>query len=114
VKILSALSFFCGKSGLRPAAAGLRGVKVVGATATKGTPTIKNNNKNSIITWIGNLASGESVDITVQVCGSLKGSACGTTQFLSGPWSAAYTDPDTLLPAKTDYTDRFSIEVICP
>ena len=85
-----------------------------GATATKGTPTIKNNNKNSIITWIGDLASGESVDITVQVCGSLKGSACGTTQFLSGPWSAAYTDPDTLLPAKTDYTDRFSIEVICP
>jgi len=84
------------------------------ATATKGTPTIKNNNKNSIITWIGDLAVGESVDITVRVCGSLKGSACGTTQFLSGPWSAAYTDPDTLLPAKTDYTDRFSIDVVCP
>jgi len=85
-----------------------------GASATKGTPTVKNNNKNSIITWIGNLAVGESVDITVQVCGSLKASACGTTQFLSGPWSAAYTDPDTLLPAKTDYTDRFSINVVCP
>jgi len=83
-------------------------------TATKGSVVVKNNNKNSIITWTLNLAQGESATITVTVCGSLKASACGTTQFLSGPWSAAYIDPDTGDPAKTDYTDRFSIDVICP
>jgi hypothetical protein len=104
----------------------ISGIKVQGGTsgwttlnvgttsATSGSFVVKNNNKNSVITWTLDLASGESASITVGVCGSLKASACGTTQFLSGPWSAVFIDPDTNEPVKTDYTDRFSIGVVCP
>jgi hypothetical protein len=85
------------------------------ATAPFGSISIKNNNKNQVITWIGDLDSGESVDITVHVCGKIKAStACGTLMFLSGPWSATYTDPDTGLPVKTDYTGRAQLTVTCP
>jgi hypothetical protein len=84
-------------------------------TATSGTATITYNRRNQVITWIGNRAQGESVDITVHVCGTIKPStACGTIMFLSGPWSATYTDPNTGLPVKTDYTGRAQLTVTCP
>jgi len=105
----------------------LTGVKAQGGTAgwlnagdtavtvTSGTATISYNRKNQVITWIGDLAQGESVDITVHVCGTIKPStACGTTMWLSGPWSATYTDPNTMLPVKTDYTGRAQLTVTCP
>jgi hypothetical protein len=76
---------------------------------------VKNNKKNSVITWTGDIAQGETVSIDVEVCGTIKSNAaCGTVLFLNGPWSAAFTDPDTLLPVKTDYTGRLTIEVTCP
>jgi len=84
-------------------------------TASSGTATISYNRRNQVITWIGDLAQGESVDITVHVCGTIKPStACGTTMYLSGPWSATYTDPNTGLPVKTDYTGRAQLTVTCP
>ena len=84
-------------------------------TAISGTATISYNRRNQVITWIGDLAQGESVDITVHVCGTIKPStACGTIMFLSGPWSATFTDPDTALPVKTDYTGRAQLTVTCP
>jgi hypothetical protein len=102
----------------------LTGIKVQGGTSgwttlgtitpSKGTATSVTKNKTSIITWILDLAQGESATITVCVSGTLKAGACGTTQFISGPWSAAFTDPVSGLPLKSDYTDRASIEVICP
>jgi hypothetical protein len=82
---------------------------------SNGDLVIKNNNKNSVITWTGDIAQGETVSIDVTVCGTIKAkTACGTVLFLNGPWSAAFTDPDTLLPVKTDYTGRLTIEVTCP
>jgi hypothetical protein len=49
------------------------------------------------------------------VCGKIKSSkACGTQLVLSGPSSATYTDPNTLLPVKTDYTGRAQLTVTCP
>jgi len=116
----------------------LTGVKIQGGTAgwlnpgdttavsdVNPQPTIKYNNRNQVITWTGNLANGQSVDIDVGVCGSIKPSqvctpcdqlatpVAGSILFLSGPWSAAFTDPNTGLPAKTDYTGRISLTVAC-
>jgi hypothetical protein len=114
----------------------LTGVKVQGGTAGWVNTTsaiadlapaaaIKLNNKNQVITWIGDLMNGQSVNIDVTVCGSIKPSqvctpcdqldtpVAGSVLYLSGPWSAAYTDPVTLLPAKTDYTGRVSLTVAC-
>jgi hypothetical protein len=74
---------------------------------------VKNNNKNSVITWTGDIAQGETVAIDVTVCGTIKATtACGTVLTLNGPWSAAYTLGG--VPMKTPYTGQLTIEVTCP
>jgi hypothetical protein len=86
------------------------------ATSTggsNGSLNVKNNNRNSVITWTGDIAQGETVAIDVTVCGTIKAqTACGTVLTLNGPWSAAYTLGG--VPMKTPYTGQLTIEVTCP
>lgn len=79
---------------------------------------VKQNKKNQVITWVGDMPTQSSVSLDVQVDGAIKPNhPCdpeeGSVLFISGPWSAAYTKPD-LSTAKTDYTDRVSLTVTCP
>jgi hypothetical protein len=85
-------------------------------------PVVKSNNKNEVITWTGALANNEKLKIDVMEHGTIKSTdACssdpdnpspGTVRFLSGAWSAAWTQSG--LQRKSDYTGRVSIVVTCP
>ena len=70
-------------------------------------PTITNNRRNSVITWIGNIPQGTEVNISVHVCGTVARTD-GTTEFLSGAWSATGTDPDGNR-VTTGYTGQVTI-----
>jgi hypothetical protein len=87
---------------------------LTGAVASDGSYIVKNNKNNQVLTWTVELSPGETQHIDVTVTGTIKPNALdGTIMFLSGPWSAAYTD-DLGFPAKTDYTGRVSITVSNP
>lgn len=80
------------------------------ASVNEGTLDFKINKKNTVIIW--NVTTSTSETITFQVgAGSTLpcGGESGITQYLTGAWSAAYTDPDTNLPAKSDYTARATV-----
>jgi hypothetical protein len=84
------------------------------ATPTKGRAEIRYNRRSEVITWWVELSPGEEQSIFVTVCGTIKPSTpIGTVLYLSGAWSAAYTD-DYGNPAKSDYTGRVSITVSAP
>jgi hypothetical protein len=80
-----------------------------GLTVTDGNATLKNNKKNQVITWNVTLDDGDTETITFNVGTSSSTVPCDVTNPLSGAWSAAYIDPDTGLPTKSDYTDRATI-----
>lgn len=84
------------------------------ATASEGTFTVRGNRRNQVITWTVELDPGETQYIDVTVSGTIPPSTPdGTVLYLSGAWSAAYTD-DYGSPAKSDYTGRVSITVSNP
>jgi hypothetical protein len=70
---------------------------------------LKVNKKNTVIIWNVN-AGEETITFGVGSTSSIIpcGSVDGITQYLSGAWSAAYTD-DGGLPAKSDYTSRATV-----
>lgn len=81
-------------------------------TKTSGDVEFKVNKKNTVLIW--NVTTGATPqDITFTVGTSASTVPCGgidgITQYLTGAWSAAYTDPDTNLPAKSDYTARATV-----
>jgi hypothetical protein len=80
---------------------------------TKGTAAVRNQNKKTtILLWtIGEMAAGESQTLEVTVHGTIKNNTpSGTELFLSGPWSATFTD-DENVKQKSSYTGRVSIVV---
>lgn len=86
---------------------------------TAGGYEVKGKNKNSVIVWTVTTDAASHQDITFTVgtessvlpCGGLN----GIVQYLTGPWSAAYSNPDTGLPAKSAYTDRATgYSDVCP
>ena len=72
----------------------------------------KQNNKSTIILWtIGDMAANQTATMYITVHGKVKpGTKSGTELFLSGPWSATYTDA-SLATLKSTYTGRVSIVV---
>jgi hypothetical protein len=111
----------------------LTGVKIQGGTNGWGTLTgatynlaptsfvVKNNKNNEVITWTGNLANGQSVDIEVTMDGSIKPNATcspdanfpvpGSIVGLSGEWSASYVLGGVSY--KAGYTGKVSMTVVC-
>lgn len=82
------------------------------STSSGSQPEVKGKNKNSVIVW--NVTTGgtpQDITFTVGSAATILpcGGASGITQYLTGPWSAAYTDPTTNLPAKSDYTARATV-----
>ena len=75
--------------------------------------TSKNTGQNNKVWTIsgGSLAIGDSVDVTVHVCGTVS-SVCDAVQYLSGPWSATGTKPDNTK-VTTTHTSRASFFVDC-
>jgi len=71
------------------------------------TVTAVGNGKNKVITWIGDIPQGTEVNITVHVCGTVARTD-GTTEYLSGPWSAKGYDTDGNF-VTTGYTGQVSI-----
>ncbi len=72
--------------------------------------------KNTVLTWNVSIADGNTETIVFSVGTSSSVVACGElTEYLSGAWSAAYTDPETGLPAKSPYTNRATVtSLACP
>jgi hypothetical protein len=80
---------------------------------TKGDAVIRNQNKKTtILLWtIGDMNAGDSETLEVTVHGKVKNNTpSGTELFLSGPWSATYTD-DENVKQKSSYAGRVSILV---
>jgi hypothetical protein len=78
-----------------------------------GTAAIrKQNNKTTVILWtIGDMAANTQATMYVTVHGKVKpGTRSGTELFLSGPWSATFTDA-ALATLKSTYTGRVSVFV---
>jgi hypothetical protein len=105
----------------------LEGVKVQGGTngwapmtgylESTGDVSVKENKKNQVLTWMLDIANGETETLAVTVCGSIKPSTpYDSILFLSGAWSAVYDDDDDPVTpdVKTEYTGRVSITVTEP
>jgi hypothetical protein len=98
----------------------LTGVKVQGGTSgwtnyvgfsvPDGTVTVKDTKKTQVLTWIVNIANGQTKTIDVTVNGTVPCSAPdGQIRFISGPWSAVFDDGSG--PQKSDYSGRVSLTV---
>jgi hypothetical protein len=76
--------------------------------------TSKNTGKNNRVWTIsgGSLAIGDSVEVTVHVCGTV-GSVCDAVQYISGPWSATGTKTTDNSKVTTTHTGRASFFVDC-
>jgi len=88
----------------------------VSATPDIGSTEIrKQNKKTSVLLWtIGDMSAGDEATLLVKVSGTVKpGALDGTELFLSGAWSAKYTDSDSIV-QKSDYTGRVSVVVTNP
>jgi hypothetical protein len=84
---------------------------MTGFVASEGSVSVRNNNRNQVLTWNVTLDPGETQTLDVTVSGNIKNNTPdGTILFLSGAWSAAYVD-DSGNPATTDYTGRVSVTV---
>jgi hypothetical protein len=83
-----------------------------GPIATSGAVSVTSKAKGAqTITWWVDLPNDTPQSLTITVMGSIPGGQCGTTRYVSGAWSAAYLDPDTLLQTKSEYSGRVSLEV---
>jgi len=88
----------------------------VSATSSTGSAEVrKQNKKTSVLLWtIGDMSAGDEATLLVKVSGTVKpGTPDGTELFLSGAWSAKYTDSDNNV-QKSDYTGRVSVTVTNP
>jgi hypothetical protein len=77
------------------------------------------------ITWTGNLNKGDTLDIDITVygciaasqvcngCDTLNTPVAGSVLYLSGPWSAVYTDPHYPLGTKSTDSPRVTVEAVC-
>jgi hypothetical protein len=77
------------------------------------------------ITWAGNLNKGDTLDIDITVygciaasqvcngCDTLNTPVAGSVLYLSGPWSAVYTDPHYPLGTKSTDSPRVTVEAVC-
>ena len=103
----------------------LTGVKIQGGTsAWLDYPAIVSNDKgfaqtfkrtggnNQVWTLTGNLAQGETIRVTVNVCGKVS-RHCGDVMYLSGPWSASGTKVSDASKVTTGYTGRAAAIVDC-
>lgn len=91
-----------------------RDTQVVTTNPSSGwTITSKNTGRNNKVWTIsgGSLAIGDSVDVTVHVCGTVSNN-CDEVMYLSGPWSATGTKPDNSK-VTTTHTSRASFFVDC-
>lgn len=77
-----------------------------------GTAVVRKANKKAdVILWtIGDMVAGQEETLVVDVSGSIKGAPDCQERFLSGPWSALFSN-DGFLFEKTDYTGRVSVHV---
>jgi hypothetical protein len=99
----------------------LTGVKVQGGTSgwttyvgflvPDGDVTVKSTSKNTkVLTWIVDIAKGQTKTIEVIVNGTVPCSAPdGEIRFISGPWSAVFDDGSG--PQKSAYSGRVSLTV---
>lgn len=101
----------------------LTGVKVQGgsngwAPATGWTPStgsvsVRQNNRNQVLTWTVDIADGATVTLDVTVDGTIPVSAPdGQIRYLSGAWSAVYDAGSG--PQKSAYSGRVFITVTVP
>jgi hypothetical protein len=104
----------------------LTSVKIQGGTSAwldAGATTVTNDqgfaetfsNKgrnNQVWTLTGALAQGETVQITVHVCGGVS-RHCDDVMYLSGPWSATGTKVSDGSKVTTGYTGRAAATVDC-
>jgi hypothetical protein len=103
----------------------MTGVKIQGGTsAWLDYPATVSNDKgfaqtfkrtggnNQVWTLTGNLAQGDTIHITVHVCGTVS-RHCGDVMYLSGPWSATGTKTSDASKVTTGYTGRAAAVVDC-
>jgi hypothetical protein len=82
-----------------------------GFSVPDGTVTLKSMpKKTQVLTWIVDIANGQTKTIDVTVNGTVPCSAQdGQILFISGPWSAVFDDGSG--PQKSDYSGRVSLTV---
>ena len=104
----------------------LTNVKIQGGTSAwldSGATTVTNDKgfavsvstkkgNNQVYTLTGALAQGDTVQITVHVCGRVS-RHCGDVMYLSGPWSATGTRVSDATKVTTGYTGRAAAVVDC-
>ena len=80
---------------------------------SKGSVSVRNNNRNQVLTWNLNMLNGTTETLLVTVNGQIPASAvCDSIRYLSGPWSAVYNAGSGS--QKSAYTGRVSVQVTCP
>ena len=67
---------------------------------------------NEVWTLTGSLAQGETVQVTVDVCGTVS-NHCDEVMYLSGPWSASGKKTSDGSKVTTGYTGRAAAMVDC-
>jgi hypothetical protein len=105
----------------------LTGVKVQGGTSgwtnyagfsvPDGNVTIKNMpKKTQVLTWIVDIANGQTKTIEVTVNGTVPCSAPdGQVRYISGPWSAVFDDQKSAYSGRVSLTvDGSGINPSCP
>ena len=72
----------------------------------------KQTKKTTVVLWaIGDMAAGDEAELLVTVNGTIKGGASSDTElFVSGSWSAKYTDGSGTV-QKSEYAGRVSVTV---
>ena len=78
------------------------------------TITPKPKGRNNIVWTLsgGSIADGDTVTVTVNVCGTVS-SECDATEFLSGPWSATGTKTSDNSKVSTTHNNRASFFIDC-